>query len=430
MTVAVIMLVLFLALAFLGIPVGFSIALSSLAMLINDGVPLTVMAQKIFAGMNSFTLMAIPFFMLAGEVMARSGITKRLVDFANALVGWIKCGLCYVAIVAGIFMGGISGSAPADTAALGAILIPTMKEQDYPAPFAAALLASAGAIGIIIPPSIPMVVLGGVSGISIGKLFVGGIIPGVVLGICLMVASRLTCDTKKYGQLDKTPFTLKNLWETFKKAFLPLLAPVILIVGILSGYFSATEASVVVVVYSSVLGLLVYKTIRPKDYIDICTSALKSTANVMLVIGASTIFSWILTRNNVPALLAAWITATGGGKVFFLAFTILVVFIAGMFLDGLPIIIMLVPIFLPIAKDLGIDPIMFGVMFTLVIAVGGLTPPVGATLFVGSQVAKCPVMKTAKEAIPLIIAMIVTTILVCVFPQLVTWLPTVMTYGG
>lgn len=170
MTVAVIMLVLFLALAFLGIPVGFSIALSSLAMLINDGVPLTVMAQKIFAGMNSFTLMAIPFFMLAGEVMARSGITRRLVDFANALVGWIKCGLCYVGIVAGIFMGGISGSAPADTAALGAILIPTMKEQDYPAPFAAALLASAGAIGIIIPPSIPMVVLGGVSGISIGKL--------------------------------------------------------------------------------------------------------------------------------------------------------------------------------------------------------------------------------------------------------------------
>lgn len=427
--IAIVMLVIFLVLAFLGIPVGFSIALSSLAMLISDGIPLMVMPQKIFAGMNSFTLMAIPFFMLAGEVMARSGITRRLVEFANALVGWIKCGLCYVAIVAGIFMGGISGSAPADTAALGAILIPTMKEQDYPAPFSAALLASAGAIGIIIPPSIPMVVLGGVSGVSIGKIFVGGIIPGVILGICLMVAARLTSDRKNYGQMDRTPFTLQNLWTSFKRAILPLLAPIILIVGILSGIFSATEASVVVVVYSSIVGIVIYRTITIKDMVDICASALKSTANVMLVIGASTIFSWILTRNNIPAQLASWILAVGGGKVFFLAFVIVVVFIAGMFLDGLPIIIMLVPIFLPIAESLGIDPIMFGVMFTLVIAVGGLTPPVGATLFVGSQIAKCPIMATAKEAIPLIVAMLVTTLLVCIFPQLVTWLPSIMTYG-
>lgn len=427
--IAIIMLAVFLVLAFLGIPVGFSIALSSLAMLINDGIPLMVMAQKIFAGMNSFTLMAIPFFMLAGEIMARSGITRRLVEFANALVGWIKCGLCYVAIVAGIFMGGISGSAPADTAALGAILIPTMKEQDYPAPFAAALLASAGAIGIIIPPSIPMVVLGGVSGVSIGKLFVGGIIPGVILGLCLMVAARLTSDRKKYGQLDRTPFTLQNLWTTFKRAILPLLAPFILIVGILSGFFSATEASVVVVVYSSFVGIVIYRTIKIRDLVDICASALKSTANVMLVIGASTIFSWILTRHNIPAELAAWILAVGGGKAFFLAFVIVVVFVSGMFLDGLPIIIMLVPIFLPIAQSLNIDPIMFGVMFTLVIAVGGLTPPVGATMFVGSQVAKCSIMSTAKEAIPLIIAMLVTILLVCIFPGLVTWLPSVMTYS-
>jgi C4-dicarboxylate transporter DctM subunit len=373
--------------------------------------------------------MAIPFFMLAGEIMARSGITRRLVEFANALVGWIKCGLCYVAIVAGIFMGGISGSAPADTAALGAILIPTMKEQDYPAPFAAALLASAGAIGIIIPPSIPMVVLGGVSGVSIGKLFVGGIIPGVILGLCLMVAARLTSNRKKYGQLDRTPFTLQNLWTTFKRAILPLLAPFILIVGILSGFFSATEASVVVVVYSSFVGIVIYRTIKIRDMVDICASALKSTANVMLVIGASTIFSWILTRHNIPAELAAWILAVGGGKAFFLAFVIVVVFVAGMFLDGLPIIIMLVPIFLPIAQSLNIDPIMFGVMFTLVIAVGGLTPPVGATMFVGSQVAKCSIMSTAKEAIPLIIAMLVTILLVCIFPGLVTWLPSVMKYS-
>ena len=421
--IALLMLILFLVLAFAGIPIGFSIALSSVVILIHDGTPIVVMAQKIFAGMNSFTLMAIPFFMLAGEIMARSGITKRLVDFADAIVGWIKCSLCYVGIVAGIFMGGISGSAPADTAALGAVLIPTMKEKDYPAPFAAAVMASAGAIGIIVPPSIPMVVLGGVSGISIGKLFVGGLIPGIVLGLCLMVAARITCDKKKYGQMDRTPFTFKRLGESFKKAFLPLLAPVIIIVGILSGYFSATEAAVITVVYTAFLGLVVYRTIKVKDLVDICVSSLKSTANVMLVIGASTIFSWILTRNNVPAALAGWISSVGGGKPFFLFFVILVVFIAGMFLDGLPIIIMLVPIFLPIATSLGIDPINFGVMFTLVIAIGGLTPPVGATLFVGSTVAKCQVMKTAREALPLIVAMFVTVLLVCIFPQIVTFLP-------
>lgn len=429
MSIAILMLVVFLVIAFLGVPVGFSIALAALMILVKDGIPITVMAQKVYIGINSTSLLAIPFFMFAGEIMSRSGITKRLVDFANALVGWIKCGLCYVAVVSGIFMGGISGSAPADTAALGSILIPTMKEEDYPAPFAAALLAAAGGIGVIIPPSIPMVVLGGVSGVSIGKLFVGGIIPGVVLGLCLMVASRITCDRKKYGQLDRTPFTLKNLWNTFVKALLPLLAPVILIVGILSGYFSATEAAVVVVVYCSFLGLVVYRTIKIRDYVDICVGALKSTANVMFIIGASSIFSWLLTRYNVPSALAAWILSVGGGRAFFLFFVAVVVFVAGMFMDGLPIIIMLVPIFLPIASSLGVDAIMFGVMFVLLTATGGLTPPVGATLFVGSQVAKCPVMSTAKEAIPLIIAMLTTVLLVCIFPQLVTWLPTVMTYS-
>jgi C4-dicarboxylate transporter DctM subunit len=365
--------------------------------------------------------------MLAGEIMGRSGLTKRLVNFADSLIGWLRCGLCYVTVITGIFMGGISGSAPADTAALGSVLIPSMRQKKYPAGFSAALMAGSGAIGIIIPPSIPMVVLGGVSNISIGRMFVGGIIPGVLIGLGLMVAACIVCGHKGYGVTDMTSFSLLNLGKCFKDAVLALFAPLLLMGGILSGFFSATEASVVIVVYTFILGVFVYKTIKLGDFLGICSSALRNAANVMLVIGTSTIFSLLLTRMNIPAQIAKLVISISDSPFVVLLIINLVIFLAGMFLDGLPIIIMFVPIFLPIAEQIGMDPIVFGVMFIINIAIGGLTPPVGATLFVSSMTAGIPIGITAQAGIPFIISMIFVLILITAFPILVTFLPAILT---
>ena len=426
MIVLALILIVFLALMICGIPIAVSVGLATIVALLLGDMSITILPQKMFVAVNSFTLLAIPFFMLAGSIMEHSGITERLVRFANSLVGWMKCGMCYVAAVAGMLMAGISGSATADTAALSTIMIPAMDKMGYPKKFCAPLLASAGCIGVIIPPSLTFIILGSITNISVSKLFMAGAIPGVLVGLGLMVASRIVCMKNGWGMNITSKFSLKEVWKSFVHTILPLLAPVIIIGGIVSGIFTPTEASVVAVVYTLILGTLVYKTITPKDFITIASEAAKGTAIVMFVIGTSMVFSWILTIYNVPTMIGALLMSVSSSPYFILAIIAVVFFLGGMFIDGTPLIIMLVPVFFPIIQSVGIDPLAFGVIICILSAIGGVSPPVGAALYVACSSGNVKFETTMIYTIPFLITMMIVVVLLVFFPILATFIPSLM----
>ena len=394
----------------LGVPIAISIGLAAGASLLAMDTSLVVMAQKMFISTNSFTLIAIPFFMLVGAIMDRSGITEMLVNFAKACIGWIRYGMVYVTILAGILMGGISGSATADTAALSGILIPTMERQGYPRNFTAPLQASAGTLGVIIPPSLCMIVLGSVTNLQVSKLFIAGIIPGCIVGLCIGIISFFICRSQGFGESDTMRFSLKLLGKSTKEAVWALLIPVIIVGGILAGVFTPTEASVIAVVYTLFVALMVTKTIRFKDIPAIFCDAARSTGTVMFVIGTSAVWSWILSYANIPGMMII--------TVIFL--------IGGMFIDGTPLIIMLVPLLYPVATAVGFDPLAFGIIICICNAMGAITPPVGAALFVACASGGVKLEKTFKYVYPIVIAELISIIILCIIPQLASFLPSVV----
>jgi C4-dicarboxylate transporter, DctM subunit len=417
----------FFLLLILGVPVGISLGVASIITLLWEGViPLLVIPQKMFISMNSFTLLAIPFFMLTGVIMDKSGLTQRLVNFADSIIGWTKGGMSYVSVTSGMLMGGISGSAPADTAALSSVMTPSMVKMGYPARFAAALQAASGSIGIIIPPSIPMVVLGGIASISVGKLFLGGIIPGLLIGVLLMVASGIICNKYNYGVSKTNSFSFSYFLDSFKKAILPLLAPVIIVGGILTGIFTPTESSVIAVVYTLILGIFVYKSIKIRELPSIFMEAIVSSGNVLLIISASSLFSWILVSHNFPTILSELITGVSDSPFFIILVINLIFIIGGMFIEGLALLIMFVPILLPIAMSAGMDPIVFGVMIVINIAIGTLTPPVGVCLFVACSSSGVKLDHAVKSAIPFVFVLCFALVLVVIFPELVTFIPSLI----
>jgi len=414
----------FFILLILGIPIGAAIGLSSILTLAVGGqIPLLVVVQRLFVSINSFPLMAIPFFMLAGTIMDRSGITQRLVNLASALVGWLKGGMCYVTVVTGMLMGGISGSAPADTAALTSIMVPSMKKLGYPGPFAAALQAASGSIGIIIPPSIPMIILGSIANISVGALFLGGFIPGFLIGISLMFVSAFISIKQGYGVKYYKKFTLKYLFISMKEAFLPMLIPIIIIGGILGGIFTPTEASVIAVIYTLFLGIFVYKSIKISDISDMFTESTLNAASVMFLIAASSLFSWILVSNGFSKQVSEFVFSVSKNPIFILLVINVIFFIGGMLLEGLALMIMLVPILLPIAMDVGIDPVAFGVMIVINIAIGTITPPVGVCISVASSSGGVNFESVAKSAVPFILSLVLVLLLVIIFPTIITSIP-------
>lgn len=424
--IALLFIAFFLLLIF-GVPVGIALGVASIITILCEGtIPLLVIPQKMFISMNSFTLLAIPFFMLTGVIMDKSGLTQRLVNFADSIIGWTKGGMSYVSVTSGMLMGGISGSAPADTAALSSVMTPSMVKMGYPARFAAALQAASGSIGIIIPPSIPMVVLGGIASISVGKLFLGGIIPGLLIGVLLMVVSGIICNKYKYGVSKSNSFSIDYFLGSFKKAILPLLAPVIIIGGILTGIFTPTESSVIAVVYTLILGLVVYKSIKIRELPAIFMEAIVSSGNVLLIIAASSLFSWILVSHNFPQILSELITGVSDNPIFIILVINLIFIIGGMFIEGLALLIMFVPILLPIALSAGMDPIVFGVMIVINIAIGTLTPPVGVCLFVACSSSGVKLDHAIKSAIPFVLVLCLALVLVVLFPALVTYIPSLI----
>ncbi len=417
------LLILFASVA-IGIPVVFSLGLANLVMLFLMDLPMTVLPSRMISGMNSFPLLAIPFFMFVGEVMNYGGIAKKLVKLADAFVGHITGGLGHVNILASMFFGGISGSAIADTAAIGGLMVPPMVEQKYPPSYSAAVTASSAVIGIIIPPSIPFILFGIVTSTSIAKLFLGGIIPGIIVGLALMVVTYFTSRRHGYGNSHQgNSFSMHAVWKALKEVWPALTLPVIIVGGILGGIFTATEAGAVAAVVSLLLGLFYYKQITLRDLPRILLSTAKTTAIVLFLCGMAMVSAWLLTRARVPASLADLLTGLTDSKILILLLCNFLLFLIGFVMDLTPAILILAPILTPVMMEVGIDPVYFGVIMSINLGIGLVTPPVGTVLYVASGVANVKMEQLVKQLLPFLGALLFVLVLLIFFPGLVMFIP-------
>lgn len=408
-----ILLVFFLAMT---IPIGISLGLATaITMYFTSPVPLTMIAQTAFTGIDSFPLLAIPFFMLAGSLMGYGGISKRLVGFAESLVGFMVGGLAMVTVTACMFFAAISGSGPATVSAIGSFMIPAMKEKSYDGPFAAALTAAAGSIGVIIPPSIPFVIFGVVSGASVGELFMAGIIPGIIIGISLMIVSFFVAKKRGYPCSDR-PGGLANLWVSFKDAIWALMVPVIILGGIYGGIFTPTEAAVVAVVYALVIGRFVYKELDYFTTKEAFKDAVVVNGATTFMLGLSMAFATFLTMEEIPIKIGTWIVGVSNSPYIILLLINIMLLVVGCFIDNISSMIILTPIFLPVVKGIGVDPTHFGLFMTVALAIGFITPPYGANLFVASAVSGERIDSISKEIFPLVGVMIACLMLFTYFP--------------
>ncbi len=409
----------------IAIPVSYSIAISgSLYLLLESTMPMLVIAQRMVVGVDSFTLLAIPLFLLAGALMAEGDITPRIMRFASSMVGHIRGGMAMVMVVSCMFFGAISGSGVADVAAIGSIMLPAMKDQKYSSPFSASLLGCAGALATIIPPSIVMVILGVTMGTSIGKLFIAGFIPGIMAGGSLMAISFYFATKENYPKLKKADW--RERWDAFKGAFLPMVTPAIIIIGILKGIFTATEAGAVAALYALILSKYIYKKLTWRRFFGICLEVGKTSAVVLFIIAAASLFGWILTSQDIPQKMAAAILAISDNYWVVLIFFNIMLLILGTFMETTAIILIVIPIFMPIMTQIGVDPIHLGVMVCVNMAIGANTPPLGVDLMTACKVANIPYEDSFRYIFYFLSAMTIVLILLIAFPFLSTWLPNLL----
>lgn len=417
----------FILFAILGLPIAIVLGLSSIiAISMASRIPLMVVAQRMFTACDSFPLMAIPFFMMAGALMESGGISRRLINLANKLVGSMTGGLAQVGILTCMFFAAISGSGPATVAAIGAILIPAMIEAGYDAGFAAAIMAAAGAIGVIIPPSIPMVTYGVVGGVSIGSLFMGGFGAGIVVGLSLMVAVYIISKKRGYCGQEK-PSSFRDILKAIKEAFWALLMPIIILGGIYGGIFTPTEAASVAVVYGFVVGFFIYRELSIKSLPKIFVNTAVSTSVVMFIISTAQVFGWIMTSQRIPDRIAQAFISFSESPYIILLLINLLLLVVGCFMETNAAIIILAPIFLPLITKLGIDPILFGLIMVVNLAIGMITPPLGVNLFVACGVCNLTLEKISKAILPFLIAMIVALMLITYIPGITMFLPNLLT---
>ncbi len=415
----------FLVFISLGVPIAYSIGLSGiLTMLVSiDMLPaLTTMAQRMAAGLESFTLLAIPFFIFAGQLMNRGGIAIRLIDFAKVLVGRFPGGLAFVNVIANMLFGAISGSATASASAIGTIIHPRMKAEGYDENFSAAINSSSATTGLIIPPSNILIVYSLASGgVSISALFVAGYVPGIIMGLMLMSVAAIYAYRKKYPVDEKVPFAtaMRKLWDAVPS----LLLLVIVIGGLIAGYFTATEASAIAVVYCLVLAFI-YREIKWKDLPGIILGTISTTAIVMLLVATSLGLSWIMSFENIPQNVSEGLITISDSPIIILLIINLILLFVGIFMDMTPAVLIFTPIFLPVVtQQLGMDPIHFGIVLIMNLCVGLITPPVGTVLFVGCSVANVKIQSVIRPLLPMFAAMIISLLLVTYIPQLSLWLP-------
>ncbi len=409
---------LFVSLA-IGVPIAFALILSGVALMFAmDIFDSQVVAQNLINGANNFSLMAIPFFVLAGELMNAGGISKRIVSFAMALVGHVRGGLGYVAIIASILFAGLSGSAVADTAALGAILIPMMVSRGYNVNRSTGLICASGIIAPVIPPSIPMIIFGVTSGVSITELFMGGIVPGILMGVGLMIVWTFIA-RKDDSELPPRK-TMKEIFEAVKQASWALLLPVIIIGGLRGGVFTPTEAAVVAAFYALFVGLVVYRELKIKDLYPVLVASAKTTSVVMFVAAAAMVSAWLITVANVPAEMADMLGGLIENPLLLLLLINILLLAIGLVMDLTPAILIFTPVLLPLVKMAGIDPVYFGIIMVFNLCIGLITPPVGTVLYVGCGISKINIWQITKGIAPFLLVHIIILILLILFPSIIT----------
>ncbi|MDF2183981.1 TRAP transporter large permease [Grimontia hollisae] len=421
----VILFVTFFVLLILNLPIAFALGISSIAAIFHDGsLPLSGIVTRAFVGVDSFTLLAIPFFIVAGELMNTCGITERIVSFSRSLVGHIQGGLAHVTIVSNMFFSGISGSATADASALGSMMIPAMKRNGFDSDYAVAVNASASAMGPIIPPSIMFVIYGSIANVSISQLFLGGFVPGLMVAIGLMFTAYLIAKRRSYPVTERKD--LPPVWDSFKKASWALAMPVIILGGIFSGIFTATEAGVVAVAYATLVGFFVYKTLTFKLIGKLLIDASVTTSAAMFLIAMATSFAWLLAWAGFGTAIMEVLTSLTSNPKIMLLLIIFFILTLGLFIEGIPILIIFTPVLLPIIVSLGIDPVYFGVIIVMSVVIGSVTPPVGILTYICCSIAGLTISQAFKGLIPFCLVLISVLMIAAMFPSLIMFIPNLL----
>jgi C4-dicarboxylate transporter DctM subunit len=411
----------------LGVPIAFVLGLTPLVtMIVQGGTPLTLVAQRIFTGMDNMVLMAIPFFILAGNIMSKGGMTHQLVTFCKVLVGWLRGGLAYINVVISMIFAGITGAAVADTSAIGSILIPAMQREGYDTDFSAAVTATSSTIGPVIPPSIPFIIYGVLGEVSIASLFLAGIVPGVLLGVFMMAVVAYYARIRNYPK--ETLPTLKEALKSFYEAALVLIMPLIILGGILTGIFTPTESACIAVFYALFIGIVVHRNIKLKDLPKLLIDTAATSSLVMLVIGMASIFSWVLASEQVPQMVTEAILSLTDNRIIILLLMNLVLLVVGTFMETAASLIILTPVLFPLMVSIGIDPLHFGVILVLNLVIGLTTPPVGVCLFIACSIANTRLELVSRAIVPFIMSSIAVLLIVTYWEWLVMAIPIAFGY--
>ena len=407
----------------IGVPVSFAIGLSGvLALMFCSDVPILMAVQQMVRGMNSFPMMAGPFFILAGEILGGARLSERIINFARSLVSWARGGLGYVCVVANMIFAGISGSGAATMSAIGSLTVPELDKAGYERPFVAALIAGSGSLGPIIPPSVNMIVYGSLTGYSIGKLFIGGLGPGILIGLFLMVFCYFYA-RKKNIDPPAARFDWRALWKSFKDAFFALVTPLIIIGGVITGIFTATEAGIIACLYGLICGFFFYKTLTIKDMVPIFRRAISSSAMLIVLMGIANIYSYIFAKEAVGDSIKEFLLGVSSDPTVIVLLVIGIMLVIGCFMETVAAMVVILPVIYPIVMSLGVDPLVFGVLFSISTVVGGLTPPVGLYLFLSMNMTKAPFKSVIRYMYPVVGIVLLVMILILIFPAIATFMP-------
>lgn len=421
MTMVWILFISFLILMSLGVPVAYSLGISSALYFLGTGMPLNTMVSRFFAGLDSFTLLCIPGFVLAGNLMSTGGISKHIINFCNKLVGHIRGGLALVNVLDSMIFAGVSGTAAADVASLGTIMIPAMVDEGYDADFSVGITAASSCIGPIIPPSVPMIIAGTLTGISVSKMFLGGILPGLLMGLGQTLVVQYISKKRNYPKSARRA-TLREVLSSGKNAFWALLMTVVILGTILTGIVTPTEASVIAVFYALFVGFFIYRELTLKKLVKVLVDSIVSAAGIMALVGFASIFAYILTKEQIPTMIANGLLAITTNKFLLLLLINLLLLFVGMFMETIAALLILFPVLLTVAVSVGVDPIQFGVICVLNLVIGLTTPPVGVCLFISSSIAKISLSRATRGVMPFMAVNLLVLAAVTFFPPLTTWL--------